>query len=147
MEAEYIALYQSMRDVLTFVINMKDIEFVLKLKGETPMVLCFTFEKSVIVYEDNQGSMTLMFLPQIWPHTKYITIKYHNFRIFVVNGDVDVKHVDTKEYIADIFMKPLYSELFGYLHYKFNGWWVNGNLLCDGFWDYAHEAGILLLLY
>ena len=39
MEVEYIALYQAMRDVLTFVTLMKDIEFVLKLQRGTPTVL------------------------------------------------------------------------------------------------------------
>ena len=52
---------------------------------------------------------------------KHIVIKYHHFQSFVANGDVEIKHVDTKEYIADIFMKPLDSELFGYLRYKLNG--------------------------
>ena len=53
---------------------------------------------------------------------KYIAIKYHHFWSFVVNGDVDILHIDTKEQITDIFAKALDSELFVYLHYKFNGW-------------------------
>ena len=80
------------------------------------------------------------------PCTKNISIKYHNFCIFVANGDVDIKHVDTKEQITDIFTKPLDSKLFGYLRYKLNGWWVNGILPRKGVLDYAHEA-IVLVLY
>ena len=30
--------------------------------------------------------------------------------------------VNTKEQITDTFMKPLDSELFGYIRYKINGW-------------------------
>ena len=57
-----------MRDVLTFVSLMKEIEFVLKLQGDSPTVLCSIFEKlviPVIVYEDNQGEIALAVYPQI----------------------------------------------------------------------------------
>ena len=43
---------------------------------------------------------------------KHIAINYHHLQIFVVIVDVDIKHVDTKEYIADIFTKSLDYELF-----------------------------------
>ena len=56
------------------------------------------------------------------PLKKHIAIKYHHFQSFVENGDVKIEHVDIKEQIADIFMKPLDSELFGYIRYKINGW-------------------------
>ena len=39
-EAEYIGSSQLMRDVLPFVSLLKEIEFVLKLQGDNPMVLC-----------------------------------------------------------------------------------------------------------
>ena len=77
---------------------------------------------------------------------KHISIKYHHFQVFVANGHVKIKHFDTKEQIADIFTKPLDSELFGYLLYKINVWQVNGILLLKGVWDYVHEAGILVIL-
>ena len=56
------------------------------------------------------------------PHMKHIAIKYHHLCSFVANGDVDIKHVDTKEHIADIFTKPLGPGLSGYLSYKLKGW-------------------------
>ena len=43
---------------------------------------------------------------------------------------------------TDIFTKPLDFELFGYLRYKINGWWVKGILIWEEVWDYAHEADI-----
>ena len=52
------------------------------------------------------------------PCRKHIIIKHHNFQSFVVNGDVKIKHVNTKEQITYIFTKPLDSKLFGYLPYK-----------------------------
>ena len=65
------------------------------------------------------------------PCTKHIAIKYHHFRSFIANGDVEIKHVDTKEHKSDIFMKPLDPELFGCLHCNINGWWVKGVLIRD----------------
>ena len=124
MEEEYIALSQSMRDVLPFLSLMKKIEFLLKLQGDTPAVLCSLFEKPVTpvtVYGDNQGAILLAVSPQMQPRTKHIAIRYHHFRRFVANSGVKIKHVDTKEQIEGIFKKPLDSELFGYLRYKLNG--------------------------
>ena len=74
--------------------------------------MCSIFEKLVTVYEDNQGEIALVVSPQIQPRTKHITITYHHFRIFFVNGDVEIWHVDTKEQIADIFTKPLDSDIY-----------------------------------
>ena len=137
-KVEYIALSQTMRDILPIVSLIKYIEFVLKLQGETPEVMCSIFEKLVTFCEDNQGTIVLAVYPQMQPHTKHIAIKYHHFCSFVSHGYVDIKHVDTKEHIADIFMKPLDSELFIYLHYKLNGWWVKGILLCEEILDYTY---------
>ena len=77
--------------------------------------MCSLFEKSVTVYEDNQGVITLAVSPQLRPRTKHIAIKYHHFQSFDTNGDVEIEHVHTKEQVADIFTKQLYSELFVYL--------------------------------
>ena len=101
-----------MRDVLPFVSLMKVTEFVLKIQGDAMTVLCSLFEKPVMpvtVYEDNQGAISLAVSLQMRPRTNHISIKYHHFRSFFTNGDVKIKHVDTKEQIADIFTKPLDS--------------------------------------
>ena len=69
--------------------------------------------------------------PQMQPHMKHIAVKYRHFRSFIANIDVEIKHVDTKEQITDIFTKPLDSELFGYLLYNINGWYLNSIFLCE----------------
>ena len=56
------------------------------------------------------------------PCNNHITTKYHHFQSFVENGDVKIKHVDTKEHIKDIFPKPLDPEFFGSPSYKVNVW-------------------------
>ena len=82
---------------------MKDIEFMLKLQGDAPMVLCSLFENPFTVQEYNQGVIALVFAPQMRPCTNHIMIKYHHFHIFLKYGDVEIQNVDTKEQIADIF--------------------------------------------
>ena len=124
-----------MRDVLNFASLMTEIELVIKLHGDAPAVLCSPLEKPVIpvaVYKDNQRAIALMVSLQIRPRTNHITINYHHFQNFVANGDVKIKHVNTKEQIVDIFMNILDYELFEYIRYKLNGWWVNGILLYKG---------------
>ena len=119
-----MALSQAMREILPFVTIMKEIEFVLKLQGDALTVLCIIFEKLVMhvtVYGDNQGSVALAISLQMKPLTNHIAIKYHHFRSFVANGDIKIKHVNTKEKITDIFTKPLDYDSFGYIRYQRNG--------------------------
>ena len=90
MEAEYITLYQTMRYFLSLFIIIKEIEFIIELQGENQKVLWSIFEYLITVREDNQGAVTLAVPLQIRPYTKHITTKYHHFRIFVANGDVEI---------------------------------------------------------
>ena len=101
---------------------MKYIELVLKLQWDYHKVLCIIFKKIVTVHEDIQWAISLAVNPQIRPRNKHIVIKYHHFRIFFAKGDIEIKNVDTKEQISDIFMNPLDPELFVYLHCSINGW-------------------------
>jgi len=47
--------------------------------------------------------------------TKHIEIRHHFIRDYVSNGDCEVKFVDTKLQLADIFTKPLPKERFFFL--------------------------------
>ena len=85
------------------------------------MVLCSLFENPITVNKDNEGEIALAASLQMRSHTKHITIKYNHVQSIVANVNVDIKYVDTKEQIADIFMKALDSELIIYLRYKING--------------------------
>ena len=69
-----------MRDVLTFVSLMKEIEFVLKLQEDIPTVLFSLFEKPVTIYKEKQGEISLADSLQIRSCMKHITIKYNYFR-------------------------------------------------------------------
>ncbi|MEJ2116200.1 MAG: Ty1/Copia family ribonuclease HI, partial [Gammaproteobacteria bacterium] len=114
-EAEYIALSQSMRDL----IPMKQL-----LKEVGP--LCSLSEMDIVthstVFEDNNGALELATAPKMRPRTKHIAIKYHHFREHVKRGTIKIQRVDTKEQLADIFTKPLPRDTFQYLRKKLCGW-------------------------
>jgi len=47
--------------------------------------------------------------------TKHIEIRHHSIRDHVNNGDYEVKFIETKLQLADIFIKPLPKERFFFL--------------------------------
>ena len=111
---------------------MKEIRFLLELQIDSPKVLCSIFRNPVTAYEGNQGAIALAVAPKYDVVKNNIAIKYHHFQSYVANGDVDIQHIDTRVQIAYIFMKPLDAELFRYICYKLNCWYINGILICEG---------------
>jgi hypothetical protein len=49
---------------------------------------------------------------------KHIPIKYHFLREQVVEKNIRVEYVGTKEQVADIFTKPLPREAFEYIRHR-----------------------------
>ena len=91
--------------------------------NETLQSFCAEFsKKTVTVYKDNQGEIAISVALQIKNYTKHISIKYHCFRSFFSHVDIYINDVDTKEHIADIFMKSLDPKLLVYLRYNLNIW-------------------------
>ena len=115
VEAEYIALSTSMRDLIPFVDQVKELEEVFGQKGEKVVLHCTLFE-------DNNGALELANAPRYRPRTKHIAIKYHHFRERVQNGTIKIKSIDTNEQIADQFTKGLQVGTFNYLRNKLLGW-------------------------
>ena len=102
VEAEYIALSQSLREVICLMqmaqeMKARDIPLMGKPQATT---MCKAFE-------DNTGALELAKVPKMRPRTKHINIKYHHFRDHVQQGTIKVEHVSTDDQIADIFTKPL----------------------------------------
>ena len=115
-EAEYIALSQSMREVLPVMALMKEAQArKLPVNAVSPTVHCRLFE-------DNSGAIEIAKVPKMRPRTKHLNIKYHHFRSFVQDGSVSVHHVGTADQIADIFTKPLNLELFQKHRKALLGW-------------------------
>ena len=101
MEAEYIALSQSMRDLIPIrrlvnaVCNALKCDIVHDPKMHSK------------VFEDNNGALQLGRAPRITPRTKHYNIKYHFFREQVKDGKIKLYKIDTKKQLADIFTKGL----------------------------------------
>ena len=56
------------------------------------------------------------------PRTKHIAIKYHHFRKQVADKTISILPIDTKDQLADIFMKPLDRVIFRKLRLPIMGW-------------------------
>jgi hypothetical protein len=52
------------------------------------------------------------------PKTKHISIKYHFLQEHVVEKNIRVEYVGTKEQVVSIFPKPLPREAFEYLRQR-----------------------------
>ena len=74
------------------------------------------------VWEDNESCITVAKSPKFNPWTKHIAIKYHHFRLFVSDGTIIIKSIDTTEQIADIFTKTLEEKSFCFLWHQIMGW-------------------------
>ena len=59
--------------------------------------MCSLLEKPATVHKDSQEVIALAVAPQMQTCINHISIKYHHFWSLFANGDVKIKHVDTKE--------------------------------------------------
>ena len=114
-EAEYIALSQSMRDLIPIRSVLEELTMILGLKIDIPIT-------HSTVFEDNNGALELAKEPKYRPRTKHIAIKYHHFREHVRNKHIRIQKIETKEQLADIFTKPLEKYQFEHLRKKLMGW-------------------------
>ena len=114
-ESEYIALSQSLRDVIPMMELLKELTSHMSIKDVSPII-------NYTVFEDNNGALELAQLPRMRPRTRHIATKYHFFRSYVQSGAVRVRSIHTNEQIADIFTKPLPQPAFEYLRMKLLGW-------------------------
>ena len=86
-------------------------------KDYCPKVYCKAFE-------DNSGALVLARAPRMRPRTRHINVKYHHFRSAVARKEVEVFPIDTADQIADLWTKPLGSELFEKFTKLAMGWSV-----------------------
>jgi hypothetical protein len=108
-ESEYIALSQSLRDVLPLIRLINELHMNgFKYNDQKPVLHCTLFE-------DNNGAIEMANTPKIHPRTKHINIKYHHFREAVQHKIIHIKRIDTTQQQADISTKPLQERTFIYL--------------------------------
>ena len=113
-EAEYIALFQVMRDQIPLMNILSEIEMIFPIQKHKSKVKCALFE-------DNTSFITFSKAPKMTPRNKYIFLKYHHFRSFATSGAIDIQYVNTKKQVADIFTKPVSVDVFLYLRTKLCG--------------------------
>ncbi|MGH3056422.1 MAG: hypothetical protein ACRDL7_15720 [Gaiellaceae bacterium] len=114
-EAEYIALSQSMRDL----IPLKSL--ITEILSNYGVNLQEANTHST-VFEDNNGTLSLAHTPAMTPRTKHIGVKYHFFWEHVRRGTVKIVKVESENQKADIFTKGLGSIKFETIRKMLMGW-------------------------
>ena len=114
-EAEYIALSQSLRDVIPLIGLLRELQQSIPFHPSTPVIHCK-------IHEDNQGYIDLVEAPRMRPRTKHIALKYHHFRKHVKDGTISVTYLESTRQVADIFTKPLGDTQFPFLRGLLMGW-------------------------
>ena len=67
---------------------------------------------------DSTSAINISKNPVMYSKTKHIPIKFHFLRKHVIEKNITLEYVETKEKIVDIFTKPLPRETFEYLRKK-----------------------------
>jgi len=70
------------------------------------------YSQPIPIYCDDTSVISVSKNPVMHSKTKHIPIKYHFLREHVDEQDVKTEYINTKEQIADIFIKPLPREDF-----------------------------------
>jgi hypothetical protein len=115
-EAEVIALSTSLREATYLMQIVQE----LQLHGYD-----FTAAKPKVhcrVFEDNQGAIEIATIHKLRPRTKHINVQYHHYRQHVVEGNITVHPIDTKDQLADILTKPVAVHILHKLRKRLMGW-------------------------
>ena len=97
VEAEYMALAEAMKQAIW----IRHLLYTVNGEGQ---------RSSLLIYEDNQGSIKLATNPRDHARTKHIMVRYHALRDAVARGDVQIEYKPTGEMVADGLTKPLTPE-------------------------------------
>jgi hypothetical protein len=134
MEAEFIDLSQSMRDLIPVREVLKEIILVVFEKKFKPE--CTTHSKAfqdgtpskdeVIpqseFFEDNMACMKFAHIPKLSLRTKHLAVPLHWWRSKVTNLEIIIRSVESANQLGDKFTKGLGRELFEQ-HWKALMWW------------------------
>jgi hypothetical protein len=101
METKYIAMSQSLRDLIP-VMNLLQ-----EMREQDYQVMCTKPHVYCKVFEDNSGALELARLPKLRLRTKHINVCYHHFCEHVRKGLIKIFPIDTKDQIAEGLTKAL----------------------------------------
>lgn len=96
-EAEYIALALATKEALWLRALLDELGF---------------HQYSTRINVDNQSAIRLSKNPEFHKRSKHIDVKFHFVRDVCGRGDIDVKYVESKKQLADVFTKPLVTNIF-----------------------------------
>ena len=135
MEAEYVALSQSMRDlipirqilqeIMTTVFHIKPTITYRSISKAFEDVKDGSLPSNIdhsTVYEDNQACLKFARMAQLSPRTKHIGIPYHWFRSKVESLDIQIEPISTTKQLADPFTKGLSQVPFELFRKALMGW-------------------------
>lgn len=103
-EAEYIALFEGVREALWLKSFINSINFELT--------------EPIIIYEDNTSCISMAKNPTAHKHSKHIDIKYHFSREQINKKVIAVKYISTREQLADTMTKQLPAPKFQEIRLK-----------------------------
>ena len=135
MEAEYIALSQSMCDLIPIREVLKEIMTVVfdrkadivyhshskAFEDANEGTVLYNIPQST-VFEDNDACLKFARMPKLTPRTKHIGVPYHWFRTQVENLEIHIERVDTTMQLGDQFTKGLTVDLFRVACKRLMGW-------------------------
>ena len=103
-EAEYVVVASCCTKLLWMMKTLQDIQI--------------TCTPPISILCDHTSAINISKNPIMHSKTKHIPIKYHFLREQVLEQNVKLEYVPSKEQVADIFTKPLPRETFEYLRQK-----------------------------
>jgi len=118
MEAEYVALSASCRELLPIIRLVKGVASAVGLEPAE------TTDMHVSIHEDNAGALILakMEPPRMTPRSKHYNVKYHWFREQLEPNNIELFKIDTENQLGDLFTKGLRREAFERLRMMLMGW-------------------------
>lgn len=106
VEEEYIVMADTSREVVWFMRLLEDFQ----ISVPTPVpVPC-----------DNDDALHIAHNPVFYERTVHVKIDWHIVRQFVLAGLIAPPHIPTSKQPADLFTKPLSSDIIRYLSGKLN---------------------------
>lgn len=103
-EAEYVVVVACCTQLLWMMQTLQDIQI--------------TCTPPISILCDNESVISILRNPVMHSNAKRIAIKYHFLREQVLEKNVKLEYVPSKEQVVDIFTKPLPKEPFEYLIQK-----------------------------
>ena len=118
MEAEYVALSMAMRELIPLKYGVLEVASSIGLKLQE-----YTEMKNTI-WKDNAGTLALAKSepPMMTPRSRHYAVKYHWFREHIIPEKIELVKIETKNQLADILTKGLWTDQFKHIRNLLMGW-------------------------